>query len=324
MYDRKQKTRNETSGSGNFREIERHRQASRPNFGNNDRNLKELLLMKMYNLNSRLVRRATATVALGLLLGAQTAMACTLQNWSSTSGAVDPGSPDADPLNNVVESARYAGLCAMSASGLGFVRDDSPGPGGIDRIRARFYFLADNSSDVTVYEGFNGSTSIFTVEVDGATGEVSLSGDGIGQPPLTATGDLGKWNSIELDWDAGSGQASLWVNTDSELVVADASRAFSSSQVVTSVRLGNLNSASGTMAFDAYESRRSSPVGRLVHPDPNGDGNPNGIDALDFSAMVNDFLEIQRANGTIDCNEDGNIFVDSLDFACIVNAFINQ
>ena len=64
--------------------------------------------MKMINLNSRLARRATATLALGLLLGAQTAMACTVDNWNGgNSGNVTAGGPNSGGI------ARYAGICSM-------------------------------------------------------------------------------------------------------------------------------------------------------------------------------------------------------------------
>src|SRR6056297_2194234 len=125
--------------------------------------------MKMFNLNSRLARRATATIALGLLLGAQTAMACTVTNWNGgNTGNLTPGGPD-------VSVARYSGFCAVQTpdSTIAYVQDDSPG--GIDRIRARFYVLADNSSSAVIYRGFTSTdAALFGVRLNPVSGDVTL------------------------------------------------------------------------------------------------------------------------------------------------------
>jgi len=262
--------------------------------------------MKKMKFNTVAARLVVAGCVVGLFMAAQAASACTLQNWSASSGSVAPGGPNPDTANGEVLSARYSGLCAMAASGEGFVEDTSPG--GIDRIRARFYVLANNTEPAVVYEGFNGTTSIFTVAID-ASGTVSLSGDGLSQA-VTANGVSGNWNSIELDWDAGAGQASLWVNSDASSSAPDGSDNLTSGQVVTSVKLGNLDGAAGTMNFDAYESRRATPVGRLCEGDANSDGVRDFVDIGDI------FIESATggntpANGNPDFNDDGRVdFVD--------------
>ncbi|MGM0657940.1 MAG: dockerin type I domain-containing protein [Pseudomonadota bacterium] len=270
--------------------------------------------MKITKFNMVAARTVAAGCVLGLFLAAQSASACTLQSWSSVSGAVAPGGPNPDETNNEVQSPRYSGLCAMAASEQGFVEDTNPG--GIDRIRARFYVLADNTADAVVYEGFNGSTSIFTVGL-GADGAVTLSGDGISQS-LTAAGVSGNWNSIEIDWDAGGGQIALWVNSDADSENPDSSGSLTSSELVSSVRLGNLNSAAGALSFDAYESRRTTAVGQLLRSDANADGARN---SQDIAEMVNELLGSSLAPGQVDCNEDGEI--NSQDLACLVNILLS-
>lgn len=264
--------------------------------------------MEKMKFKTAAVRRVAVGFGLGLFMAAQSAAACTLQNWSTVSGAVDPGGPNPNTANGEVLSPRYAGVCAMAASGEGFVEDTSPG--GIDRIRARFYVLADNTGDAIVYEGFNGTTSIFTVEV-GSDGVITLAGDGISQP-LTAAGSSGNWNSIELDWDAGGDQVSLWVNSDAASENADDTEGLTSGQVVTSVQFGNLSPAGGSLSFDAYESRRTTPVGRVCVGDADGNGS-RGIGDLEVV-----FTEIQSAgstpaSGSPDADENGQIGIGDLE-----------
>ncbi|MBS3746147.1 MAG: hypothetical protein KGY49_03760 [Wenzhouxiangellaceae bacterium] len=263
--------------------------------------------------NTLAARSIKAGFVVGALMAAQGAFACTVDNWSAESGNPLASGPDGPDGKSAI--ARYSGLCAMQVAdgAVSFVEDLNPG--GIDRIRARFYVLADNTDTAVVYEGLNSTTPVFTIEVDGA-GVFSVSGDGLSQQ-MSASGVAGNWNSVELDWDAGAGQVSLWVNSDAGSETADASESLSSGQVVTSVRLGNLNGAAGTMNFDAYESRRTTEIARLLRGDANDDG---AVNSGDFTAVVNDFLGVSLATGQPDCNEDGA--VNSGDFTCVVNLFL--
>lgn len=277
--------------------------------------------MKKMKFNTVAVRTVAFGGVVGLFLAAQAASACTLNNWSAvvgldetdaSQGTIAPGGPNPTAPDEVL-SARYSGLCAMAASGQGYVEDTSPG--GIDRIRARFYVLADNTDNAVVYEGFNGTTSIFTVQV-GSDGVVTLSGDGI-SPPLTAAGSSGNWNSIELDWNAGGDQVSLWVNSDAATESADDTGGLNSGQVVTSVQLGNLSAAAGSLSFDAYESRRTTEVGRLLRGDADGNSTVGGGD---ITAIIDEFLNGNIAEGQPDCDENGSIGAG--DISCIIQIFL--
>ena len=257
--------------------------------------------MKIFKLNSRLARRATATIALGLLLGAQTAMACTVGNWlGGNSGNVTPGGPNSDNI------ARYSGICAMETadSATSWVQDDSPG--GIDRIRARFYVLANNSADAVIYRGFTSSdAALFGVRLNPVSGDVTLFSAGA-NATCSGCANAGAWNSIEIDWNAGGGARVMWGNSDARSDAADATAAFSTTNTVSAVRLGNLNDAAGVLGFDAYESRRTTAIGRLCVGDGNGDV------SIGFPDVTEIFNEVSSAGvelsaGQPDVDENGEV-----------------
>ena len=111
--------------------------------------------MKLFKMNS--ITKTTGRVAmisgLAVMLGTGSAVACSLQNWSSASTGMFASQPDGaggDPSGSAA-SARYAGLCGATAPAGEFVQDDRPG--GIDRIIARFYVLNDGATDPVVYRG---------------------------------------------------------------------------------------------------------------------------------------------------------------------------
>lgn len=253
----------------------------------------------------RFGRMATAgALVAGSLFAGQAALACTTGNWSGTMGSVAAGARIADGIE------RYSGLCGMQTPGgaVAYVQDDNPG--GIRRIRARFYVLADNTSAVDIYRGFTaGSSQLFNVRL-GTGGAVTLTSGGAS---VSANGVSGNWNSIEVDWNASSGQLVLTVNEQSPVSVP-----FSVSGGVGFVRLGNLNGASGTMNFDAYESRRTTGVGRLLVGDVNGNGS---ISSADVVAARLEFLGTEQP-GQPDCNESGSI--SSADVVCTRLVFLSS
>lgn len=259
--------------------------------------------MKMINLKAAPARAVTVGCLVGLFLTAQSALACTVDNWDANSNTIEPGSVVADGPAPV---ARYSGVCAMQAADAteAWVRDDSPG--GINRIRARFYVLADNSGEAVVYRGLTSTdAALFGVRLNPANGDVTLTSAGV-NAVCSGCANAGAWNSIEIDWNAGGGSLDLWVNSDARSDSADASAAFSTSNTVSSVRLGNLNSAAGTMNFDAYESRRTTAIGRLCVGDGNGDV------SIGFPDVTEIFNEVSSAGvelsaGQPDVDEDGSV-----------------
>jgi hypothetical protein len=251
----------------------------------------------------------------------QSALACSVALWAnSDTTTVIVGTPIEAVLDDRVP--RYSGECGMKnrADQADFVEDDSPG--GINRIRARFYVFTGHSGEARVYSGFDSGSRVFDVTVNGDTGEVTFStaGGQVSCPsPNCPAANSAAWNSIEIDWDADQGNMALWVNTDAnEEPNAAATDAFTPGAQVTNVRLGNLDGASGTMYFDAYESRRQTAIGRLLRGDANADGNVTVFDAI---AVVNETgstpTDPNLSRGQPDCNEDGGVTI--FDAICIVN-----
>lgn len=255
----------------------------------------------------------TGLLLAGSLFAAQSALAaCTAGNWSGISEVpVIPGSPDPDNVQ------RYSGLCAMQtpSGSVSFVQDNSPG--GIDRIRARFYVLNNLTGGAAqIYRGFSttdGSSPLFTVSLD-PSGNVTLRDNTTTTEPVAQSGST-KWLSVEIDWIRGTnGSISLSINGQPAN-----SKNFdnSSASSLQSVQLGNLNGAAGTLNFDAYESRRSTAVGRLLACDARSD---DAIDVLDALDVINEINEVGLANGQPDCDEDGDITaLDVLDIINIIN-----
>src|SRR6056297_311723 len=145
--------------------------------------------MRHMNFKNNVKRAAgLGAFAAAALLASQAAMACQLTAWTTSNGAVLAGDP-ANTVDDPAEIPRYQGLCGLEASGAGFVQDDSPG--GIDRIRARFYVLLDNSGTATIYRGAdNADGTVFTVDAD-ASGNISLIGGGATVGPVA--GASGSW-----------------------------------------------------------------------------------------------------------------------------------
>ncbi len=254
--------------------------------------------------NSILGRTAAAgALLLGAAFAGQAAMACTLNNWSADSGAVAAGDPQADSI------ARYAGLCGMEATGAGYVQDNNPG--GIDRIVARFYVLADNSAPADVYRGFgdtSGGSQRFNVSVD-ASGNVTLTDNLTGQS-VSQAGVSGNWNSVEIDWAQGAGNGVISLSVNGQSAVENTTLNNVSTQL-QSVRLGNINGAAGSLGFDAYESRRSTAVGRVCNCNANGSAD-DVVNVQDVVVTVNEAAGTALASGTPDCNENGVINVQDV------------
>jgi hypothetical protein len=78
-----------------------------------------------------------------------------------------------------------------------------------------------------------------------------------------------------------------------------------------SVRLGNINGSTGTTYFDAYESRRSTAVGRLCNCNVNGDSG-DVVNVQDVIQVVTEAGGGALATGTPDCSQDGQINVQDV------------
>ncbi|MBS3824853.1 MAG: hypothetical protein KGY53_13265, partial [Wenzhouxiangellaceae bacterium] len=197
--------------------------------------------MKITKFNMVAARTVAAGCVLGLFMAAQSAVACTVESWSADSDNVIPGGPDTG-----IE--RYSGLCAMETpeSTAAWVQDNNPG--GINRIRARFYVFneLDPAQSAVIYRGFSdtgGSNNLFTVRI-ATDGTVRLI-DNATAVEVQQTAST-SWVSVEIDWAQGSGNGtiSLSVNGQDPVIENTLSNTGSALQAV---RLGNLLGTAGTL-----------------------------------------------------------------------------
>lgn len=249
--------------------------------------------------------RLAVAGALAMTMGAASAMACSLANWSSTSGGFIANQPDGaagDPIADNTNIPRYAELCGSQAlAGVAnFVQDDRPG--GIDAIIARFYVL-NNATDPQVYGGFSdnaGGGQLFDVSFGG--GNIVMTSGGASAQDVAAPG----WNSVEVSWASG-GDISIIVNG-----AAAQNASGAATGALASVRMGNLSgSAGGTIAFDGYESHRTTAIGRLCNCNANGSPD-DAVNVQDVITLVNEAGGGALGSGTPDCNEDGAINVQDV------------
>ncbi len=264
--------------------------------------------MKTMNFKTVAARTVAAGCLVGLMMAAQSAMACTVGNWSADSGNVNAGGPNTGV-------ARYSGLCAMGAPDgkVSWVQDNSPG--GINRIRARFYVLnnIDSGQSVQVYRGFsstNGTGLLFTVIMN-SSGSVVLR-DHVANQDVSQVAST-KWLSIEIDYAQGSGDGVISLSVNGQTPALNSSLNNAAAAALQSVRLGNLQGTGGTLNFDAYESRRTTAIGRLLVGDANNSGSVNIADA---SAIIAE-LDGTTQTGQADCNENGVINI--ADASCIIS-----
>jgi len=257
--------------------------------------------------------------ATGLLFASQAALGCTLANWNPGAGGSTMPTAGSPAPENI---ARYSGACGMQAADgtVSYVQDDSPG--GIDRIVARFYVLnnLDPAQDAVVYRGFStqtGTGNLFTVRFT-TDGNVRLIDNATGTSVSQAASN--PWASVEIDWTQGS-PGSISLSVDGQTAVTQS--VSNAGAALQSVRLGNLTSANGSLTFDAYESRRSTPIGRLCV----GDADSNGsIQFFDVTAIFDEVSSagLNLATGQPDVDENGQVqFFDVSDAFELVSGAID-
>lgn len=257
------------------------------------------------------------------------AAACTMSTWSSTSGSqgLSTGTPDAG-------HRRFDGQCGLKVETdqqPRYVEDGSPE--GETKYFARFYFFADdlelNGGDwvdlFAAYSGGSRPSPLLTVR---------LRQTGDGRELVLRTLDGGRmtesspvpirrgWRGVAVSWAQASGPA----NGQAELAVDGATRATMAGLdnrggVIDLARLGSVEAkgGQGDLYYDAFESRRKTPVDMLVSGDATGD---ETLDAADLVSVVNEINGKSLAQGRPDCNRDG--VVDGADLDCLANEIISR
>jgi hypothetical protein len=263
----------------------------------------------------RVIFGSVLLIGLGFGLNAQ---ACTTDGWQGGAVNATVGSPKGTP--DVVK--RYSEFCAMSATDntshvhSTFASDT--------RYIGRFYFYprdASGAGEVDILVAYSEDTAenvLFTISYDGTDLHFDASGAGGGSASTAA--DTTHWNLIEFEFNS-DGNFNFWVNETwdfaGQAYTTGPTDTFASGTgTVEAVRFGTPNGMagqSGTFAFDAYESHRTTPVGALLSGDANGNGS---ITVADVTSILNELANTLQA-GQPDCNETGGVTV--ADATCLIN-----
>lgn len=291
---------------------------------------------------------AVAGLALAPVAFSQTCSTAAWGQGGNPSVAPTVGSPFAGgPVTSPIVS-RYQGQCGLRAptNGGNYVQDSSPA--AEPTFRARFYaFLPNTGSASTIFRAGNATAdSALTTFTDGrirvvynGTGTINVFGPG-GTPNLQCAGlTTGRWYSIELAYNStgsalGTGADTLAANSLRATVIGQgnaatgdaapqinctqtgAGIATSANNTIDYVQLGNLTGgpAGNAITFDSYESRRTTPIGRLCRGDADNNGSLSIADRSAITTELGSFGNT-RAPGTADCDENGQIQI--ADRACI-------
>ncbi len=269
--------------------------------------------------------KSLMTAALLAALPLSGALACTTDLWDTTTAA-DAGNPKG--RNSEPVTKRYSGTCGLSVAlaGSSFVTDNKPGSEAI--YRARFYvFTGSAANSPKIFSASaadnNGGTEAFSIAITGGNAlAFTVNGTTVPTVPVTTS----KWYGVEVFYNASGqftakvrGAGQLTAGNASEVTVTSAGNAGAVN--VGSARLGVLNAAAQTtaLAFDAFESTRSSdtPIGRLCPGDADGNNIVNVQDAI---AAIDEFpANGIMATGQPDCDENG--LVNSVDAGCAATRF---
>lgn len=286
---------------------------------------------------------AISTVAGLSLAPAAFAQTCSTTQWgqggnptvTATVGSPFAGGPATTPV-----VSRYQGQCGLRAptNAGNYVQDSSPN--GETTFRARFYaFLPNTGSASTIFRAGNQTSDATLTDFSNGrvrvtyngTGTINVLGPG-GTPNLSCAGlTTGRWYSIELAYNStgsalGTGADTLAANSLRVTVIGqgnaatgDAAPQINCTQTGAGIataatnnidyaQLGNLTGgpAGNAITVDSYESRRTTPIGRLCRGDAD---NSNALSTADRFAITTELgsFGATRAPGTPDCNEDGTL-----------------
>jgi hypothetical protein len=266
-----------------------------------------------------------AAAALGMA-GTNAAFACSTAAWAATTGGGETGNPvEGRPTDAASPVARYSGQCGLKATTAGnFVTDGTPA--AETAFRARFYvYTGLASGNAVVYRARNGAgADQITVTYNRDTGNLLFAIPGTPTGTPTAPVAPNAWYSVELAWaQAGTLNATVrgaGVATDSTVALTGGT----AGGVIETAQLGfisgsgvsaNTGTAREGIITDAYESRRSTAIGRLCRGDANGS---NTITVGDAVQILNEsFPGGPLTSGQPDCNENGSITVG--DAVCALN-----
>lgn len=257
--------------------------------------------MKIKNL-------ALATAALMGLVGAPATFACSIAAWNGG----PTGTPVAGRPTDAAPVARYSGQCGLRAATSGsFVTDNTPTAEAA--FRARFYvYTGLTSGQAVVYRARNAANvdQITVTYNQGSPGTFSFAIPGATAQTVPALTD--RWYAIELNWAAaGTLTATVRGAAGTADAVANvtggtAGGAIDTAQLGWVAGTGTVTGASRGIIADAYESRRSTAIGRLCRGDASGDGI---LGIADRVIITTEAAGGALAAGQPDVNEDGVVAI---------------
>lgn len=268
-----------------------------------------------------MIRKSQLFLAVAALAGMNVAMAaCNTTQWgqgSPTGGAVVGAPLAGDPVAGV---KRYSGLCGLRSTAAGqYVQDGLPS--AEPSFIARFYvYTGVTGGTATVFRAISDQAgtpdNVISVEFNGTAFDFK---NRLGASGGTLAAAPNKWYAVELKWARTTGN--LDVKVQGSAASTGLTGAFTGYSVETPashgidmIQLGFIDgTATGQISVDAYESRRSTDIGRLCRADANGNGTVNAADRSIITAELGGTL----ASGQADCNEDGN--VNAADRSCVTN-----
>lgn len=238
---------------------------------------------------------------------------CTLDDWSSTSGTPLAGPPDSNPT----AFPRYSGRCAIQTDAIGDqVIDDSPSSESTYFVRF-YYYTGDRSggsADIFQARRLGSAISLpIRVRHDGAKFYFNTNGSGMTRDVAV---ESNRWYSIELGWGAATaiGQTNGFLQiavtgagNDAPLMTPAMTSVNNATDRIDQARMGLITgSGSGPVVFDAFDSLRDGPPGRLCRGDANGD---SAIGAQDRIMITNEIASFGEpiSPGQPDANEDGAV-----------------
>lgn len=261
--------------------------------------------------------KSIALVAAVFGSGALMAQTCNTNAWGVDLGPGQgvAGAPTAASPNAGV--SRYSGRCGLQSNTAGsFVRDGSPSDE--PTYIARFYVRPNvTAGTAVVFQALDDAvpgTPAIQVSQTGAQLGIAARGATSTTVPITA----GRWYSVELNWTAGGNMSYIVQGNGATTSSTGTLSGITAGTQVDQANLGWISGGSvGSVETDAFESRRTQPIGRLCRGDANGD---TFLGVQDRVAIVNEILGNSLAGGQPDVNEDG--FVGVQDRVGIVNRIL--
>ncbi len=261
--------------------------------------------------------KSIALVAAVFGSGALMAQTCNTNAWGVdlSPGQGVAGAPLAgSPTQSV---SRYSGRCGLQSDAAGeFVRDGSPADE--PTYIARFYVKPNVTTGTAVL--FQALDDAFpaapAIQISQTGTQLGIAARGATSTNVTITAN--RWYAVEVNWTAGGNMTYSVQGNGATSASTGTLTGVTAGTQVDQASLGWISGGSGgDVTTDAFESRRTQPIGRLCRGDANGD---TFLGAQDRVQIVNEILGTALAAGQPDVTEDG--FVGAADRVQIVNRIL--